>query len=320
MDEITLGLEWFLNPDHIPFVVADERGYYAEEDLNVELWEPPEHYDTLEMLADGELDYAITEPIHLVPERSEGVPVTGIATFLHTRGGIQYPADRGWESPADLEPGVRLNYPGAPGPGGRKMVAHMVQHAGGDLEADDIEPVDRGFYHTDALIENDADVAFLAFYNFEIVESRHRGFEAALWELSDYGVPDFNQLVLTAADRTVETDPEQVQRFVDATRRGVEDTVEDGAAAVDLFFDRHPELREDDPELMDNIAEATLEFFTPDLSQDTAMYRDLVGFCDELDLSPRARSTSQTLQTTASSTNSLNQTMYAGNLSLSLSI
>ncbi|PSQ35721.1 hypothetical protein BRD05_04555, partial [Halobacteriales archaeon QS_9_70_65] len=85
-DEITLGLEWFLNPDHVPFVVADERGYYEAEGLDVELWEPPEHHNTLEMLAAGDLDYAITEPIHPVPERSAGVPVTGIARFLHTRG------------------------------------------------------------------------------------------------------------------------------------------------------------------------------------------------------------------------------------------
>lgn len=287
MREITLGVEWFLNPDHVPFVVADERGYYNKEGLELDIWEPPEHYDTLEMLAEDELDYAITEPIHLVPERSEGVPVTGIAKFLHTRGGIQCPTGRGWNSPADLEPGVRLNYPGAPGPGGRKMVAYMAQQAGSDLTADDIEPVDRGFYHTDALIDDDADIAFLAFHNFEIIESRHRGFEADLWELADYGVPDFNQLILTASDAKVENDPDQIQGFIDATRRGIADTIEDGEAALDLFFERYPELRDDDPELMDKIAEATIEFFTADLSQDLKMYQHLVKFCEELDLSDR---------------------------------
>jgi putative hydroxymethylpyrimidine transport system substrate-binding protein len=285
MNTVTLGLEWFLNPDHIPFVVADERGYYEDEGLELDIWEPPEHYDTLEMLAEDELDYAITEPIHLVPERSEGVPVTSIATFLHTRGGIQYPTDRGWGSPADLKPGVRLNYPGAPGPGGRKMVAYMAQQAGGNLTADDIEPVDRGFYHTDALVDGDADIAFLAFHNFEIVESRHRGFGADLWELADYGVPDFNQLVLTAADERIDDDPGEVQRFIDATQRGIEDTVEDGEAAVEVFFDRYPALREENPALMDKTAAATQEFFTPDLSQDVRMYRDLVTFCEELNLS-----------------------------------
>lgn len=285
MQEITLGLEWFLNPDHVPFVVADERGYYEEEGLELEIWEPPEHYDTLEMLAEDELDYAITEPIHLVPERSEGVPVTGIGKFLHTRGGIQYPTSQGWDSPADLEPGVRLNYPGAPGIEGRKMVAYMAQQAGSDLTADDIEPVDRGFYHTDALIDDDADIAFLAFYNFEIVESRHRGFEAEIWQLTEYNIPDFNQLILTTSDGKIEHNPDQIQGFIDATRRGITDTVNESEAALELFFERYPELRDDDPELIDKIAEATTDFFTPDLSQDLKMYQDLIKFCEELDLS-----------------------------------
>lgn len=284
MNSITLGLEWFLNPDHVPFFVAADRGYYEAEDLELELWEPEEHYDTLEALADGELDYAITEPIHLVPDRAAGIPVKSIAKFLHTRGGIQYPTDRGWESPADLEPGVRLNYPGAPGVGGRKMVAHMVRHAGGDLRADEIEPVDRGFYHTDALLEDEADVAFLAFHNFEVVESRHRGFDTALWELADYGVPDFNQLILTTADEKLETAPDEVERFVRATRRGVEDTVADPDAAAAIFFEHNPDLRADDPELLDAITDATIDCFTPDLSQDREMYRELVTFCDELGL------------------------------------
>ena len=72
---------------------------------------------------------------------------------------------------------------------------------------------------------------------------------------------------------------------VDATRRGVEDTVEDPERTIELFFERFPEVREDQPDLLDKIADATVEFFTPDLSQDTAMYRDLVAFCEELDLS-----------------------------------
>lgn len=285
METVTLGLEWFLNPDHIPFFVADERGYYEAEGLELEVWEPEEHYDTLEMLGAGELDFAITEPIHLVPDRSAGVPVQGIAKFLHTRGGIQYPANRNWDSPADMDPGVRLNYPGAPGEGGRRMVAYMAQQAGGTLTADDIVPVDRGFHHTDALVDGDADAAFLAFHNFEIVESRYRGFETALWELPEYGVPDFNQLILTASDEKIEANSEQVQRFVRATRRGVVDTVEAGQDAAALFFERHPAVREDQPELLDEITDATLDCFTPDLAQDTGMYRDLIDFCEELDLS-----------------------------------
>lgn len=294
-EKVTLGLEWFLNPDHIPFFVADERGYYEDEGLELGVWEPEQHYDTLEALADGELDYAITEPIHLVEDRAEGVPVRGVASFLDTPGGIQYPVERDWSSPADLGEGVRLNYPGAPGMGGRRMVAYMVQQAGGDLTAQDIEPVDRGFHHTDAIVEGDADIAFLAFHNFEVVESRHRGYETALWELDDHGVPDFSRLTLVASEEKIEQAPEEVEGFVRATRRGIEDAVETPEEATDLFYDRHPEVRDEDPELMDKIASATVERFTPEVSQDSGMYADLADFCEELDLIEESASVDETV-------------------------
>jgi putative hydroxymethylpyrimidine transport system substrate-binding protein len=283
-DTVTLGLEWFLNPDHVPFFVADERGYYADEGIELEVWEPEKHYDTLEELDDGSLDYAITEPIHLVEDRAGGVKVKGIASFLDTPGGIQYSTEKGWDSPADLEEGVRFNYPGAPGEGGRRMVSYMVREAGGSLTAEDIEPVEYGFHHTDAILEDEADIAFLAFYNFEVVESIHRGHETALWELEDYGVPDFSRLTLVASDEKVEENEDEVEGFVRATKRGVEDTVEDPEDATEIFYSHNPEVREQDPELMDKITEATVEQFTPDLSQDTGMYADLVEFCEELEL------------------------------------
>ena len=37
---IKLGLEWFLNPDHLPLVVALREGYFAEAGLDVQLPEP----------------------------------------------------------------------------------------------------------------------------------------------------------------------------------------------------------------------------------------------------------------------------------------
>ena len=36
-DEMVLLLDWFLNPDHGPIIVAQEKGYFAEQDLSVEV-------------------------------------------------------------------------------------------------------------------------------------------------------------------------------------------------------------------------------------------------------------------------------------------
>ncbi|MEC4668137.1 MAG: ABC transporter substrate-binding protein, partial [Nitrospirota bacterium] len=32
---VTLALEWFLNPDHLPLVVAKDRGFFREEGVDL---------------------------------------------------------------------------------------------------------------------------------------------------------------------------------------------------------------------------------------------------------------------------------------------
>ena len=45
---IKLGLEWFLNPDHLPLVVALREGYFAEAGLDVRLPEPADQLGGVE--------------------------------------------------------------------------------------------------------------------------------------------------------------------------------------------------------------------------------------------------------------------------------
>ena len=39
-EKITLLLDWFINPDHAPIIVAQEMGYFAEQGLDVEIIAP----------------------------------------------------------------------------------------------------------------------------------------------------------------------------------------------------------------------------------------------------------------------------------------
>ncbi len=36
-DKLTVILDWFVNPDHAPLVIAAEKGYFAARNLDVEL-------------------------------------------------------------------------------------------------------------------------------------------------------------------------------------------------------------------------------------------------------------------------------------------
>ena len=62
---IKIGLEWFLNPDHLPLVVALKEGYFRDAGLDVTLVEPADHWEAEEEIIAGRLDVAVTETLHL---------------------------------------------------------------------------------------------------------------------------------------------------------------------------------------------------------------------------------------------------------------
>ena len=71
---IKLGLEWFLNPDHLPLVVALREGYFADAGLDVQLIAPADHWEAEEEILAGRLDVAVTETLHLAQDAPRASP------------------------------------------------------------------------------------------------------------------------------------------------------------------------------------------------------------------------------------------------------
>ncbi|MEL6186970.1 MAG: ABC transporter substrate-binding protein [Myxococcota bacterium] len=282
MNKLRLGLEWFLNPDHLPFLVALDRGWFAEKNLDLELVAPDAHLDAFEAIEKGELDVAITEPIHLVEDCAKGRSARGFARFLHTNGGVMYLESSGITRPKDMA-GKRVQYPGAPGPGGLAMVRTMIEADGG--RGDGLTPVNRGFQHTQALLDGDADVAVLAFYNFEVVEARHLGHPAQFFALKDWGVPDFCQLVLMTDPEKLEREPETFRTLLELLGRGLDFMHQRPEEAREIYF-RRTETDPADP-LMSAIYAATVPCFTFDLSMSSDYYAHLGGWMRDCGLVDR---------------------------------
>lgn len=278
MRTIRLGLEWFLNPDHVPLLVAQEHGWFKDEGLELEVIEPEEHLDAMEAIEADQMDVAITEPIHLVEDVAKGQAAVGFCRFLHTNGGVMVAARSGIERPRDMA-GCRIQYPGAPGPGGKAIVASMIAADGGVPDLDALTPVNNSFYHTDALLEDKADVATLVFTNFELVEAAHRGLETRFFALKDWGIPDFCQLILITNPDKLRAERDTFTRLIRVIRRGID------------FLHTHPEEAraiynrrtggDPDDALGRAIFDATLPCFTYDFSMSREYYERLEAWMSE---------------------------------------
>ena len=84
-DKLTIGLDWFINPDHAPLIIAQKRGFFKEVGLEVEMIEPADPNDPPKLVAAGKLDLAISYQPQLHIQVDQGLPVVRAVSYTHLR-------------------------------------------------------------------------------------------------------------------------------------------------------------------------------------------------------------------------------------------
>ena len=83
-DKLTLILDWFVNPDHGPIIIAQEKGFFAEQNLEVETIAPADPADPPKMVAAGNADLAVGYQPQLHLQMHEGLPLKRVGTLVAT--------------------------------------------------------------------------------------------------------------------------------------------------------------------------------------------------------------------------------------------
>ena len=83
-DKLTVLLDWFVNPDHAPLFVALDQGYFAEENLEIELIAPADPNDPPKLVAAKRAEIAISYQPQLHLQADQGLPLVRIGTLVAT--------------------------------------------------------------------------------------------------------------------------------------------------------------------------------------------------------------------------------------------
>ena len=83
-DKVSVLLDWFINPDHGPIIIAEEKGYFSEYDLDVEIVAPADPSMPPKLVAAGKADLAISYQPQLHLQVSEGLPLLRVGTLVAT--------------------------------------------------------------------------------------------------------------------------------------------------------------------------------------------------------------------------------------------
>lgn len=114
LEPVTVMLDWYPNAVHAFLYTALEKGYFAEEGLQVAFNMPAETNDPLRLVASGEVMLALSYQPQVVMARAEGIPVQSVAAVVrHPLNHLMVPADSPIRSPKDLI-GKKVGYSGSP--------------------------------------------------------------------------------------------------------------------------------------------------------------------------------------------------------------
>ena len=160
-DRLTVMLDWFINPDHAPLYVALERGYFAEQGLDVRFVAPSDPNDPPKLVAAGRADIAVSYQPQLHLQVARGLPLRRIATLVATPlNSLVVLADGPIETIADLK-GKKVGF--SVGGFEDALLGAMLERHG--LTLDDIELINVNFSLSPSLISGQVDAVIGAFRN-----------------------------------------------------------------------------------------------------------------------------------------------------------
>ncbi|CAI6415973.1 BBF_HP2_G0006570.mRNA.1.CDS.1 [Saccharomyces cerevisiae] len=81
-DKITFLLNWQPTPYHIPIFLAQTKGYFKEQGLDIAILEPTNPSDVTELIGSGKVDMGLKAMIHTLAAKARGFPVTSVASLL----------------------------------------------------------------------------------------------------------------------------------------------------------------------------------------------------------------------------------------------
>ncbi|WAJ29363.1 ABC transporter substrate-binding protein [Antarcticirhabdus aurantiaca] len=271
-DKLTVLLEWFVNPDHAPLVLAEALGLFAAQGLVVELVPPADPSAPPRLVAAGQADVAVHYQPNLVLDVAAGLPLkrfgTLVASPLNTLIVLK---DGPVKSLADLK-GRRIGY--SVSGFEDALVGQMLASVG--LSASDVELVNVNFSLTPALLSGQVDATVGGFRNFELTQMAIEGREGLAFLPEEHGVPAYDELIFVAhADRT--NDP-RLPRFLAAVDEATRRLRADPAEGWRLFLAAHPDL---DDRLNRQAFADTLPLFAQDPARlDRERYAKLSAFLE----------------------------------------
>lgn len=266
LEDFTVVLDWYPNAVHAFLYDAMEKGYFAEEGLNLVVQFPANTNDGISLPAARKADagvYYMQDVILTSVE--EDIPIVSFGAITQKSMNVVISLkDRGITEAKDLA-GKKIGYAGTVL--SEAQIQAMLADAG--LSADDCECIDVGFDLMSALTTGQVDATIGNMVNHEVPQMEEQGFEVNYFYPTDFGVPQGYELVFLANKDAINENPEKYQGFLRACQKGFEDMKNNPDEVLQILLDNQNEANFP---LSENVERQSMEILLPDMETESAPF------------------------------------------------
>jgi len=269
--QITLAMSYIPNVQFAPYYVAAAKGYYKEAGVEVNFDYNFEN-DVVQRAAawpESKVEFATASGTSTLLARQQGLPVKTIETLYQ-----QFPvvffakSSTGLKSVDDLK-GKTV---GIPGRFGESLYGLLAVLYANKLDESAMTVQEIGFTQAQTVLEDKVQVAIGYAMNEPII-LRQQGVEVDVLRVADVYNLAANGIV--ASEALIQQDPQLVRRFIQATLRGLKDTLDNPDEAYTLTLTFIPEAKLGDPQLQRQVLQESLPYWYSDKTSSEGL-----GFTD----------------------------------------
>lgn len=235
-DKLTVLLEWFVNPDHAPLVVAKELGLFEKAGLEVELLPPADPSIVPRAVASGQAEIGVHYQPNLYLDHEAGVPLVRFGTLVETPlNTLTVLANGPIDDLTDLA-GKRIGFSVS----GFEDVILSTMLSSAGVKPADVKFVNVNFALTASLIGGKVEATIGGYRNFELAQMRLEGHEGKAFFPEDHGVPVYDELIFVTRPDLVSDD--RLTRFLNVVEQGAIYLTNHPQESWELFIRAYPNL------------------------------------------------------------------------------
>jgi NitT/TauT family transport system substrate-binding protein len=267
LQEITMAMAYIPTVQFAHFYVADKKGYYVEEGINV-TFDYNFETDVVQRVAQGTGQFGLASGDSVLLARAQGLPIVTIATNSQTFPVVFFSkAEQNITTPEDLK-GKTV---GIPGRFGASYIGLLALLYANNIQENELNIQEIGFTQAAAVSEDKVQVA-AGYGNNEPIQLDQQGIKHNTIRVAD-SFPLASDGIVTN-ESIIQSNPELARGFVRATLRGMQDVIANPDEGFTISLEYVTELAAADPATQDlqrKVLTETMTYWQSDLTEQAGL-------------------------------------------------